>query len=257
MSRTLVAIALAAWCGVAAAAAQPAGVDPPAQRCGGPDRKAEVVTLKTRDGVVLDGAVVGSGPRGVVLVHELGRVALCGWWPYAARLADRGFRVLLYDSRCAGLSDCPAYGHDALVEDVAAAVAELRRRRVRSVEIVGASYGAATALVAATRIRGVAAVAGLSGELTSEIRGLGGPVSPIRAARRLRVPLLVAVAQRDPYVTVAESRTLFRRAAARDKRLVLLPSEAGHGWQLLDRPAGSGWSPFERQLTAFLVRNAA
>lgn len=233
-----------------------ASTPPPAQRCGAPAHPARVVSFRTADGVRLAGAIVGTGPRGVVLVHESGRLALCGWWPYAARLADRGFHVLLFDLRCAGLSGCPARGADAYVADVAAAAATLRRPGCRSVELVGASAGGSIALVATARLRGIAAVADLSGDgLDLPIGGGGRPLTARQAAPAVRAPLLLAVARNDPYVGLADVRALGRRAGSAEKRLVVLPAGAGHGWDLV-RPPGGRWSPFARTLTAFLARHA-
>src|SRR5689334_25387965 len=99
---------------------------PPAQpsmRCGAPERHATVFTFRTSDGVTLDGAIVGSGTRGVVLVHESGSVGLCGWWPYAVRLANRGLRAMVFDLRCYGSSGCAAQHVQGTGTDTAAAVA--------------------------------------------------------------------------------------------------------------------------------------
>ena len=235
-----------------------ASVDPPAKRCGPPARRAEVLTLHTSDGVRLDGAVVGKGPRGVVLVHEAGGRVLCGWWPYAVRLADAGFRVLIFDLRCYGLSDCPS-GEDDVVEDVAAAVEELRDAGAKSVEVAGASYGGSVALVSAARVDDVSALADLSGdELTEQIGGQGRPTTAARAAAVVRVPTLLAVAGNDGYIALADERSLYRRLASSRKRLVVLPAEAGHGWDLLARiGAPDKWSRFERTLTAFLAEHAS
>ena len=104
---------------------------PPAQpsiRCGAPERHATVFTFRTTDGVRLDGAIVGSGPRGVVLVHESGSAGLCGWWPYAVRLASSGLRAMVFDLRCYGSSACPVKHVQGTGSDAAAAVAALRRR---------------------------------------------------------------------------------------------------------------------------------
>jgi pimeloyl-ACP methyl ester carboxylesterase len=228
------------------------GVDPPAKRCGPPARPARVVALRTSDGVRLDGAIVGSGPRGVVLVHEAGAQALCGWWPYAARLADRGFQVLLFDLRCFGLSPCPAKGDDDVVADVAAAVDELRGNGAKSIHLVGGSYGGSVALVAASRLDHVTGLADLSGdELTTSIGGQGPPTTAVRAASGVHVPALLAGARNDGFIALPDERALYRRLASSRKRLLVLPAPAGHGWQML------AWPGFERTLTAFLVEHGS
>jgi pimeloyl-ACP methyl ester carboxylesterase len=232
-------------------------VQPPAARCGEPHYPANALTLHAGDGVRLEGAEVGKGTRGVVLVHEAGSKALCGWWPYAVRLARRGFHVLLFDMRCYGLSACPGGSRSVdTVADVAAAVARLRAFGAQTIELVGGSYGGSVALVAAARLPRIAALADLSGdELTAEIGGAGGPITAVQAAAKLRAPVLFAVAKLDRYVSVAQVRSLYRRARSRVRLLRILPAKAGHGWDLLFGTSTT-WSPFERTLTGFLAQHA-
>src|SRR5207248_7752413 len=171
------------------------------------------------DGVRLDAAEVGTGAKGIVLVHESGAKALCGWWPFAVHLADTGFHVLLFDLRCYGLSGCPrAAKRDDYVSDVAAAAAKLRSLGAASVEVVGASMGGSVALVSGVRVPHVAAVADLSGdELSRPFGRKGHRLTAGRAARRLRLPVLFAVARQDPFVHVAAVQALYRRVRARGK----------------------------------------
>jgi pimeloyl-ACP methyl ester carboxylesterase len=179
------AVASVAGCGSAhhsehgSARATRAGAPPPPQpsvRCGSPDEHAATLRFSTPDGVSLDGVLVGSGPIGVILLHEYPG-PLCGWWPYAAYLAHHGVRALLFDFRCLGLSGCPRGGRANPVEDVAGAMNVLRARGARSVAFVGASFGGAVAVLAGARLH-PAAVVDLSGE-----RDLGGLV-PGGLARR-------------------------------------------------------------------------
>ena len=86
-----VLLALIAGCGGSSskpraaphAAARPQTVS---ERCGPPDAPARTIRFKTQDGATLTGAIAGSGPVGVVLIHEYPG-PMCGWWPYAAYLA--------------------------------------------------------------------------------------------------------------------------------------------------------------------------
>jgi hypothetical protein len=64
-----------AWPPAAARQSQPpartptaAALQQPADRCGAPDKPAKVVRLRTSDGLTLDGASVGDGDLGVVLL---------------------------------------------------------------------------------------------------------------------------------------------------------------------------------------------
>jgi putative transposase len=74
--------------------------------------------------------MVGSGTAGVVLAHEY-PADLCGFWPFAGYLGKRGLRAFDIDLRCFGLSACPeGDARGRVVDDIAAAVAELRHRGV-------------------------------------------------------------------------------------------------------------------------------
>lgn len=113
------------------AALQP--LEQPSSRCGAPATKATLVRFKAADGTSLDGVLVGSGPAGVVLAHEY-PADLCGAWPFADYLSKRGLRAVAIDLRCFGRSACPeGEASGRVVDDLAAAVAELRRRGVTRV----------------------------------------------------------------------------------------------------------------------------
>src|SRR5919197_788237 len=120
-----------------ATAAAPARAARP--RCGDAAVTAHAIRFRTSDGVGLSGAVIGSGPVGAVLIHEYPR-DLCGWWPYARYLSRHGVRALLFDLRCFGRSACPG-GRGHAVDDVAAAVAELRRRGARTPALFAVARG--------------------------------------------------------------------------------------------------------------------
>src|SRR5262245_6449829 len=122
----------------------------PSVRCGLPTAAARQVVLRASDGVQLDATITGTGNRGVVLVPELGRQNLCGWWDYASFLAGRGYQTVLFDHRCTGYSGCPVGGSAAvgLIADIEAATAALRAAGASRVVLVGASQGAAEVLIA-------------------------------------------------------------------------------------------------------------
>jgi pimeloyl-ACP methyl ester carboxylesterase len=226
-----------------------AALPQPSRRCGTPDTRATTLRFKARDGVTLDGAIVGQGPVGAVLLHEYPG-PMCGWWPYANYLAAHGVHALLFDFRCLGLSDCPKAGKADLVSDVAGAITTLRAHGARSVAIVGASLGGVVAVAAGAALR-PSAVVDLSGE-----RNLGGLVpgvslSSVAAAPRLRAPALFAVARDDRYVSVADMRAIYSRARSRVKQLAVLPATAGHGWDML-LGSGAGWSPLAGRVLGFV-----
>jgi pimeloyl-ACP methyl ester carboxylesterase len=167
---------------------------------------------------------LGTGRAGLVLGHQLGS-DLCEWLPQAREFARGGYRVLVFDF--AGFGDSRP-GPDSRVDtDVVAATAELRRRGVDRVVLVGSSMGGTAVLAAATRIRPpVAGVVSLSGASSY------GGVDAGAAMARLRVPVLFVVGADDQHFT-AQARPLHRAARMRDKRLLVIPG-GGHGTSLVE-----------------------
>jgi alpha-beta hydrolase superfamily lysophospholipase len=213
----------------------------PSARCGAPHTRATLVRFKAADGTPLDGVMVGSGTVGVVLAHEYDN-DLCGAWPFASYLAKRGFRAFAIDMRCFGRAPCPqgdAAGR--VVDDLTAAVAELRRRGVTKVAVVGASMGGSAALIAATRAQPpIDAVVSLSGE-ANPTSLLHLPLNARAAVQQLTVPALFVVANLDQLTTVDETRAMYQSDKTADKRLLVLPNqyEGFHGWQVLTEANGA------------------
>ena len=237
------------------AAAQQA-LEQPSSRCGPPDISATLVRFEAADGTSLDGVMVGRGPAGVVLVHEY-PADLCGFWPFAAYLAKRGLRAFAIDLRCFGRSACPqGDARGRVVDDVVAAVAELRHRDVTSVALVGASMGGAAVLLAGTRVRPpVVAVVSLSGEADPTNLVGGIPLDAGAAVPKLAVLTMLAVATNDRYAPVAETRALYRAVKTRDKRLEVLsgPFDGLHGWELLNNPGTGAFTPVAAKVAAFIT----
>jgi dienelactone hydrolase len=232
-------------------------LEQPSIRCGAPDTRATLVRFNAADGTSLNGVLVGSGAAGVVIVHEY-PADLCGSWPFANYLAQRGLRAFAIDLRCFGLSACPeGEASGKVIDDIAAAVAELRRRGVTRVALVGASMGGAAVLIAGTRVQPqVAAVASLSGEAdpTSLVGGI--PLNAGAAVKQLVVPTMLVVATNDRYVSVEETRAMYQMVKNGDKRLKVLTNEfdGRHGWQLLNDPAAAGgFTSVAAEIAAFLT----
>jgi len=243
-----------------AAVSEPAASTPaPAaisQVCGPPDAPGRLTTIRAADGVRLSAAEAGSGERGVVLIPELGLRGKCGWWNFAAYLAAKGFRVLLFDHRCTGESACASGDAAAdLMSDVRGAVSRLRQEGAAKVALVGASQGGSEALIAAALPqRAVAGVVALSAdELTMPLAGQPYPRTALDAASRLRLPALLAVATQDPFVSVRDTRHLFAVTGSLSKHLIVLSAEAGHGWDVVSSPVpGEARPAFSRAVVAFL-----
>src|SRR5512146_3293838 len=172
--------------------------------CGYPDAPGRLTTITATDGVRLGAIRIGSGPRGVALVPELGNEGKCGWWPYAAYLAAHGFNVVAIDHRCKGDSDCPAgpagdQGSAArapagLMADINGAVRSLRASGAVKVALAGGSQGGAEVLLAAARPQpGMTGVVALSAdELTLPLATSPYPATAQAAAPRVRLPVLMA-----------------------------------------------------------------
>ena len=248
----LAAVLVLAGCGSEHSHAAPSAPPPTslAERCGGTHTKWRTLWLHAADGTRLDGAVTGTGGSGVVFLHE-SPADLCGWEPYGATLARRGFRVLLVDLRAFGLSGRGRYGGKrGGVADVRGAVHELKRLGAKRVALVGASYGGATALVAAPALGSqIAGVASLSGELALP----NAQLNALATVPRLRVPLLVLGSRGDPYLDAADARRLLRAAGPKQKTLVEFDGTS-HGWNLLGD--ASTRTRADRELVAFLRRVA-
>jgi pimeloyl-ACP methyl ester carboxylesterase len=227
-----------------------AALPQPSTRCGTPEAQAATLRFPARNGVTLDGAIVGHGPVGVLLLHEYPG-PMCGWWPYAVYLAHHGVQAMLFDFDCLGLSACaPDHKYDP-AGDVAGALAALRARGARTVALVGASLGGVVSVLAGARLM-PAAIVDLSGE--RDLTGLlpGANLNSYAAAPGLRAPALFVVARDDRDVSVADMRAVYRRAGSRVKHLLVLPATAGHGWDMLLGGAGAAWSPLAGQILAFV-----
>lgn len=206
----------------------------PAERChkSGNAPVAKVV-VKTADNVYLAGVRFGSGEHGVLLLHQRG-ADLCPWWDYANSLVNKGFHVLAIDFRGNGFSDnsdSADYTADAI-----AGIAELKRAGATRVVLVGASIGAATALVTAGRVPDqVAGVVSLSypdNDIDVTDGAGAGPHTPAEAAPKITAPMLLCFASGDTSATTAKPQELVDASPAPAKQLVGRPG-VSHGWDML------------------------
>lgn len=156
-----------AGCGGHGRATTPAPPRLVAEHCGSAyaGLHARTFWFRAADGTRLDGALLGSGRRVVVLATEYPS-DYCAWLDYAQVLHARGYAGFLFDFR--GQGDSNAGTGRAYDSDVVGAVAEARRRLApRRVLLVGASLGGAAVVAAASEIRprvdGVVSLAGSRG----------------------------------------------------------------------------------------------
>jgi pimeloyl-ACP methyl ester carboxylesterase len=207
------------------------------------------------DGVDLVGwklAARGAARGTIVYLHGVAdnRASSLG----AAHLTERGFDVVAYDSRAHGRSagEACTYGFYEK-RDLRRVIDALDRRPVIA---IGSSLGAAVALQAAAedeRIRGVVAAESFSDLRTiaterapriltrgaiqkafaiaeAEGRFVVADVSPVRAAARIRVPVLLLHGADDRETPPAHSQRIFD-ALAGPRQLVVVPG-AGHNQAL-------------------------
>ncbi|GAA1772370.1 hypothetical protein GCM10009681_49740 [Luedemannella helvata] len=217
----------------------------PVERCDYPTGTRKVV-VTTADGVKLAGAEVGSGPRGLVLLHQRG-ADLCGWGEHVPALTKAGLRVLAIDLRCNGMSDCdrdsPGDTFDQTKDyatDAAGAAAYLRANGAAKVAVMGASMGAVTAVVAGGRFPDqFDAVVGLS-VFSTTWNASGGASTDVRTAAdavpKIAAPVLIGVGGLDTggTITAADARKLLAGAPAAARSTVVDRPESGrHGWNML------------------------
>jgi pimeloyl-ACP methyl ester carboxylesterase len=206
--------------------------------------------FRASDGVALDGAALGSGKTGVVLAHE-SPSDLCGWVPFAQKLAAAGFRVLLFDHRHHGLSPSPTDPSKAgrFTPDLEGALSELKREGADKVFLMGASFGGVTSMVAGSRLGSrIAGVVSASGEAGLPNR-YGGPqreLDALAAVPDLKTPFLIVGSREDGYLPPSDAKELLQRAGSTHKRLVLFSGDF-HGWDLFSL------SPDHAQATAAVI----
>jgi hypothetical protein len=230
-----------------------------------PPLPAETVEI-AGDGVSLKGWLFrASGERRGTIVYLHGvtdnRTSVAG---VARRYVPRGYDVLAYDSRAHGQStgDACTYGYYEK-RDLAKAIDFLQ---VPTVSVMGASLGAAVALQAAAddaRITRVVAIATFSDLRTvarerapfiasaanirdalamaeQQARFVVDEVSPVNAAARLSIPVLLLHGTADRETPPAHSQRVYQ--ALRGPKHLLLLAGSGHAvrldeatWRVIDQ----------------------
>jgi len=202
---------------------------PVTKGCATKAERASALRFFAADDTPLEGVVLGSGPRGIVLAHA-SDTSFCEWLPYARDLAAAGYRVLAYDSRSGTRLDL----------DMAAAIEALRRTGSEHVVAMGSSAGAQAALIGSSSLASQpAAVVSLSAPESY------GPLHALPAVQRLHAPVFFAASAEDePFQT--DARAMYAASGSRDRVLEILPG-AAHGSQMLQDPA------FRARVEAFIA----
>jgi dienelactone hydrolase len=189
----------------------------------------------------ISAAVFGDGQVGVVVSNTLvGRV--CDWLPWAKELADRGYRVMLFNySVLMPTTDIPA-AVDTFAKDTVEAAMKMGQSGVQKVVLIGGSAGGLAVLRAGLDAKAEAdGIVCLSGSGSTEITD---------SVVGLQVPVLF-VAARDDFPAFQLADELYGAATrAKSRRLVLLDG-ALHADMLL-QPTAPTKSRVETEILAFL-----
>ena len=203
--------------------------------------------MTASDGQQIKGVVLGSGTAGVVLGHQ-GNRNLCSWLEFAHALADRGYMALAVDFRGYGGSTLKqgSTKQTAADLDIAAAVAELRKRGAQRVVIIGASLGATGGVVAAANIEpAVQGIVQISGP--TECCGTDAGA----ALPKLKVPILYVVSTDDAEVYDSMHK-MYSDTKVKEKRIVMYEG-IDHGTDILD---GTHGDALQTELLGFLTKYA-
>jgi pimeloyl-ACP methyl ester carboxylesterase len=206
-----------------AAAAQPSF----AAGCIRASDRSTPVRFRSSDGVQLVGNVLGRGKTGIVFAHQVA-ADRCQWLDLARELSTKGYRALVFDMRGYGGSAGTTNTSPHL--DVIGAAGELRRRGAKKIVLVGASMGGTGVVAAAPRIRPA-----VNGVVELSAPTAFGSADALAAVKKLKVPALF-VAGRDDGDFAPATRTLYRAATTRDKKLYIAPT-SWHGVDLVALPA--------------------
>ena len=187
-------------------------------------------TRVTTSGGNSDGILMGSGPRGVVIAHQVND-GMCDYIDLARHLVARGYHVALY-------------GQIDAFEDVPAWTDALAGAGATKIVLLGASIGAMAALsVASDKAPPVTGVISLSA-----LSGLDGNTATDTAVAQLKPPVLFVAARDDPDDAGPAARGFMRECPSKDKKLVLIDGGA-HG---ISTTLGATGAPVRAAIFAFI-----
>jgi pimeloyl-ACP methyl ester carboxylesterase len=188
--------------------------------------KGRTVRFDDGDGGSIAGVLVGDGPVGVVLSHEMNADA-CNWLPYGVVLADKGYRVLAID--------LPGFGASATSSSsarvgpaVLAAAAYLAQQGSTGIVLMGASLGGTASIVAA----GDPGTTPIKGVVTLSSPTVAGSASVVDALPKLTMPVYYIAGKGDSSFAAAVT-LLYEATPPKVSRSTLLVDSGGHGTDLL------------------------
>lgn len=194
-----------------------------------------MIEFDASDGIKLAGREFGSGQTVVVFSH-MGDTSNneSDWYRFAAALADHGFRAITYNRRgvCPGGDSGCSDGKvdpDLSSLDLLGAISYARKSGATKLIIAGASFGADTSIQVVTEpTTHVDGMVWVAGNTTSSWGGHHLTTAELAA---IKTPLLIVVADHDPFGLFVDAHVFFDHATA-PKRLVILHSTA-HGTDML------------------------
>lgn len=157
--------------------------------------RGNAVQFITEDGVLLCGYVLGEGSRGITLGHANGWMVK-SWLPFAERLVDAGYQVILWEFRNnkpSGSAEGEAANRWDL--DVLAAAQVLRERGATEILSMGASDGGTATAAAAPYIPDLVGLGILSSPSINT--NTGGKGKALEGVGEISVPAFFAVSKDD------------------------------------------------------------
>jgi pimeloyl-ACP methyl ester carboxylesterase len=203
------------------------------------------VTFSRPDGIVLEGALYGSGATAVILSH-MGEHRQETWWPLVPELVERGYHVLTYNMSFWRNGAIVHANRNRADDDLAAAMAFMREQGAERLVLIGASLGAiATAREAdAEDVAAAVIIAARLGPISS----LTIQVTP-EDIRAIRAPTLFITSEIGDDADDAEA---MYELAAEPRQLHLFPGRA-HGTELF---GGEQAGEFSQLILTFVESHA-
>ncbi len=197
------------------------------------------VQFRTQDGILLCGYILGEGSRGVTLGHPNGWMVK-SWLPFAERLVDAGYMVILWEFRNIEPSGfAPVSASRRWDWDVLAAVQVLRERGAERIIAMGASDGGTATVIAAPDIPDLAGL----GILSSPKDSVGDALEAVGKIKD--VPAFFAVSSHDAYGDFySHVKALYEACPSTQKELCVIEG-TDHGTDMItpDVP-GLGYASF-------------
>ena len=185
------------------------------------------VQFRTSDGVLLCGYVLGEGSRGVTLGHPNGWMVK-SWLPFAERLVNAGYMVILWEFRNIEPSGFAPESESRRWDlDVLAAAQVLRERGASEILAMGASDGGTATAIAAPDIPDLVGL----GILSSPKDSVGNAVEAI--GRIKDVPAFFAVSTKDSSGDFYPHMEALYEACASTQKQFIVEEGVDHGTDMI------------------------